>query len=285
MNYISTFSIVAYDPNAKEWGVAVQSRYFAVSTIVSWSSANIGAMATQSFGNPKHWEWAKPMLKQGVSSEFVMEHILKQDRDYEHRQIGIVDQNGFPFVYTGKQCRPEAYHIKGGNYTIQGNLLHQGTLEAMQEKYEESNSSKLPLCDCLMACLMAGQEKGGDIRGMQSAGILITKEKGGYLGANDTYIDLHVDDHIKPLEKLQNLLEIHKIMYKIGYGENLVAFESIKENAFELLKSYGIQTSIGNVKEDLSAFLTSFNINHDLDGEKTEIDQRIFSTFCKRLEL
>ena len=203
---IATFSIVAFDPETKELGVAVQSRFLAVGSIVPWAEAGVGAIATQARGNPTYGPRGLSLLKEGKSPEEVINLLVENDSEKEHRQIGIIDSKGNSVNFTGKECNDWAGASKGENFTAQGNILvDEKTIEQMASTFQ---NEKGDLADRLIGSLKAGQKAGGDSRGKQAAALYVVKENGGYGGYNDRYIDLRVDDHENPIEELERLLNL-----------------------------------------------------------------------------
>ncbi|MDE0636455.1 MAG: DUF1028 domain-containing protein [Candidatus Poribacteria bacterium] len=205
---VATFSIVGHDPNSGDLGIAVQSKFFAVGAVVPWAEAGVGAIATQSWANTTYGPRGLELLKIGLSAQQTLDHLLRDDSGKKTRQVGIVDANGTPANYTGEECHDWAGAVSGKNYTAQGNILAgEAVVEAMGKAFEETEGE---VADKLMAALSAGQEKGGDKRGQQSAALLVVRKNGGYGGFNDRYIDLRVDDAEEPIEELHRLLGIHK---------------------------------------------------------------------------
>lgn len=205
---VATFSIVGHDPNIGDLGIAVQSKFFAVGAVVPWAEAGVGAIATQSWANTTYGPRGLELLKIGLSAQQTLDHLLRDDSGKKTRQVGIVDANGTPAHYTGEECHDWAGAVSGKNYTAQGNILAgEVVVEAMGKTFEETEGE---LADKLMAALSAGQEKGGDKRGQQSAALLVVRKNGGYGGFNDRYIDLRVDDAEEPIQELHRLLGIHK---------------------------------------------------------------------------
>lgn len=205
---VTTFSIVGYDPDNGDLGVAVQSNFFAVGAVVPWAEAGVGAIATQSWANTTYGPNGLKLLKSGLSAEQTLARLIEDDPGRATRQVGIVDAKGNVANYTGEECNKWAGAVSGENYTAQGNILAgEAVVTAMGKAFEETAGE---LADKLMAALFAGQEKGGDTRGEQSAALLVVRKNSGYGGFNDRYIDLRVDDAEKPIEALQQLLEIHK---------------------------------------------------------------------------
>ncbi len=205
---VATFSVVGYDPETGALGIAVQSKFFAVGSVVPWAEAGVGAIATQSWANTTYGPKGLKLLKSGLSAEQALQRLIADDPGRATRQVGIVDAKGNVANYTGDECNAWAGAVSGEHYTAQGNILAGGdVVKAMGKAYAETDGE---LADKLMAALFAGQAAGGDTRGQQSAALLVVQENGGYGGFNDRYIDLRVDDAEQPIEELQRLLEIHK---------------------------------------------------------------------------
>jgi uncharacterized Ntn-hydrolase superfamily protein len=202
----STFSIVARDPATGELGVAVASRYFAVGSVVPWARAGVGAVATQSFVNPAFGPRGLDLLAKGMTAEETLKALLANDDDPNGRQVGIVSANGDSVTYSGPKCNPWAGGRHGPNYAIQGNIL---TGEAVVAAMEESFlATKGTLASRLYAALAAGDSKGGDSRGRQSAALIVVKEGAGAGGYNDRAIDIRVDDNPDPFRELGRLLKL-----------------------------------------------------------------------------
>lgn len=213
---IATFSIVGYDPETHELGVCVQSKFFAVGSVVPWAKAGVGAIATQAFGNTTFGPKGLELLAAGKSPEETMKLLLADDEGHERRQVGIVDAQGRSATYTGKECQPWAGGVSGPNFSAQGNILvSEATVAAMAKAFQ---GTKGMLGEKLMSAIEAGQAAGGDSRGMQSAAIYIVKEKGGYGGFNDRYCDLRVDDSKQPIQELRRVFDLWKIQALILEG-------------------------------------------------------------------
>nr|BBH90584.1 hypothetical protein KTC_53350 [Thermosporothrix sp. COM3] len=204
-----TYSIVARDPQTGELGIAVQSRFLAVGSVVPWAKAGVGAIATQAFANTSYGPEGLALLESGLSPQETLEQLLQRDADAAERQVGIVGATGTPVTFTGEHCFSWAGGKTGEHYACQGNILvSEETVLAMAHTFETTEGL---LCDRLLAALAAGQAAGGDSRGQQSAALLVVREKGGYGGFNDRFIDLRVDDHPTPIEELKRLLQLHKL--------------------------------------------------------------------------
>jgi len=198
-----TFSIVAFDPKTGDLGVAVASRVLAVGAVVPYAQAGVGAIATQAFANTTYGPKGLALLRKGLTPEQVLKRLLAEDKDREHRQVGIVDAKGRA-AFTGKKCLPWAGHLVGKGYAVQGNILAgEQVVKAMAQAFE---NTKGELAERLMAALEAGESAGGDARGKQSAALLVVRKGGGYGGFDDRYIDLRVDDHPEPVKELRRLL-------------------------------------------------------------------------------
>ncbi len=216
----STFSIVAYDPETGDLGVAVQSKFLAVGAVVPYARANVGAVATQSYANLLYGPQGLALLEQGLAPEEVIQRLTEADPDARLRQVGIVDARGRAAAFTGEGCFPWAGHRVGPNVAVQGNILvGPETVDAM---YETFLSARGDLADRLVAALAAGQEAGGDRRGQQSAALLVVREGGSYGGYTDRYIDLRVDDHPQPIAELARLLRLWRVYFQPPRPEDIL---------------------------------------------------------------
>jgi uncharacterized Ntn-hydrolase superfamily protein len=212
---VATFSIVAFDPDQQEWGVAVQSRFLGVGAVVPWAKAGVGAVATQAFANTRYGPGGLELLGQGKSAQEAVDALTAADERKARRQVGIVDKDGNAATFTGEGCTAWAGGRKGKHYCVQGNILAgEAVVDAMAKAFEEGKGD---LGDRMIAALQAGQGAGGDKRGMQSAALLIVKEGGGY-GGNDRYRDVRVDDHDKPIDELQRIYALHKETFRPRRG-------------------------------------------------------------------
>jgi uncharacterized Ntn-hydrolase superfamily protein len=203
---VNTFSIVAYDPDAREWGVAVASKYLAVGAVVPWAKPGVGAVATQSYVNVGYGPRGLELLAQGKSADEVVKALTEDDRGKESRQLAVVDAKGNVASFTGKECNAWAGGKTGKHYACQGNILAgEKVVTAMAGAFEETRG---PLAWRLMAALEAGEKAGGDTRGKQSAAILVVKDPPGRLGYGHRYIDFRVDDHKDPIPELARVLSL-----------------------------------------------------------------------------
>lgn len=205
---IATFSIVACDTSTSELGVAVQSRFLAVGAVVPWAQAEVGAIATQAWGNTTYGPKGLELLATGLSVENVLDALTLDDDDRARRQVGIVDARGRSAAFTGDQTLAYAAHLTGSGFSVQGNLL--AGPEVLQAMADTFRAVVGPLAERMLAALAAGQRAGGDRRGQQSAALLVVRRGGGYAGLNDRYIDLRVDDHTEPIAELARLYALHE---------------------------------------------------------------------------
>lgn len=212
----NTFSIVAFDPETNEWGIAVASKYLAVGSAVSWAKAGVGAVATQASVNVLLGNAALELMGKGKNAKETLDEIIKADSGREIRQIGVIDKNGMTANYTGAKCNPWAGAKAGKNYTCQGNLLTgPEVLDSMAKGFEETKGS---LGVRLLFSLAAGEKAGGDKRGKQSAALLVVKPKGGPNSLGDRWLDFRVDDHPNPIDELirvANLTSRFKAVLKV----------------------------------------------------------------------
>lgn len=205
----STFSIVAFDPKTKDLGVAVESRFIAVGAVVPWAEAGIGAVATQSFANTAYGPKALSLLRRGVHPKEALKQLTSKDKMAPQRQVGVVDARGRSASFTGDECFDWAGGIAGRNFACQGNILAgEGVVKGMARAFE-STEGDLPVR--LLAAIHAGQRAGGDRRGQQSAALLVVRQKGGYGGFNDRWVDIRVDDHPSPVDELTRVFNLYDV--------------------------------------------------------------------------
>lgn len=212
-----TYSIVARDSQTGEMGVAVQSHWFSVGTLVSWAEAGVGAIATQSFVNVSFGIRGLEMLRSGLTAYQVLDSLINSDDGRDYRQLAVVDANGNVAAYTGKKCIPDAGHIVGKNYSVQANLmLNENVWPAMSLAFENSSG---PLAERLVTALEAAELAGGDIRGKQSAALLVVRAVSTGKVWEDRLIDIRVDDNPEPLKELRRTLQIHRAYEHMNRGD------------------------------------------------------------------
>jgi uncharacterized Ntn-hydrolase superfamily protein len=201
-----TFSIVAADMRAGDWGIAVASKFPCVGAVVPWARAGEGAVATQSWANTGFGPAGLALMRDGVDATAALDRLLLADAGREDRQVGFVDASGRSATFTGEKCMDWAGGIAGDGFAAQGNILAgEAVVAELARAFAESEGD---LCDRLLAALVAGDAAGGDKRGRQSAALLVVREGGGYEGRNDRYIDLRVDDHADPINELVRIFGV-----------------------------------------------------------------------------
>jgi len=221
----ATYSIVAYDPDSGQMGVAVQSHWFSVGSIVAWAEAGIGAVATQSFVEPSYGPLGLQLLKAGKTAPQALAALLLTDGHPDVRQVAMVDGMGNVAVHTGGKCIPAAGHRQGKNFSCQANMMEKGTVwDAMAEAFASAPGE---LVDRLLAALLAAENEGGDIRGRQSAAILVVNNKVSGTPWRNRVYDLRVEDHPQPLQEMQRLVTIAKAYNHMNRGDDLLTGNDI----------------------------------------------------------
>src|SRR6476661_4780376 len=209
---VATFSIAACDLEAGQWGVAVQSKFLSVGSVVPWAEPGVGAIATQAYANPRYGPDGLALLREGLSAEEVVDRLTSADDGRDHRQLGVVDGQGQSASYTGSECMDWAGGRTEPCYAAQGNILVSAeTVDAIAETFERTSGA--PLAERLLDSLDAAQAAGGDRRGQQSAALLVVERDGGYAGLSDSIVDLRVDEHALPLTELRRIYLIHHAIF------------------------------------------------------------------------
>ncbi len=264
-----TFSIIGFDPETKELGIAVASKFLSVGAVVPFAKAGVGAIATQSWANLEYGKRGLSLLKQGLEPEEVLKELIKDDDKSSVRQVGIVNANGRSITFTGEECFEWAGGVAGTNYAIQGNILVDSeTVNEMEKTFIETDGS---LADRLLAALCAGELAGGDSRGKQSAALYIVKEKGSYGGYTDRFIDLRVDDHSDPVKELIRLLKLHRLYFEHSAIEDIVAIEGeLEEEIQNLLFENGHLDRDLIERDDLLDAVQSYHLIENFDERLQE---------------
>lgn len=214
-----TFSIIAFDPNNGDLGVAVQSKFLCVGNLVPWAKAKVGAIATLASINISYGPSGLRLLESGLRAKEVLKKLIRDDKEKKSRQVAVVDSQGGVDCFTGKDCFEWAGHIVGDNYSVQGNILvSEETVEAMAKAFETQSGD---LADKLLAALGAGDEEGmGDRRGKQSASLYIVREHGSYGGYTDRLIDIRVDEHVEPIKELFRVFQLYDMIFLTREGKD-----------------------------------------------------------------
>jgi uncharacterized Ntn-hydrolase superfamily protein len=257
-----TYSIAAWDSD-RRWGVATQSKFLAVGSVVPWAAAEVGAIATQAYANPRYGPDGLELLREGLSAEEVVERLTAADDGREHRQVGVVDAHGSAASFTGVECFDWAGGRTGDAYAAQGNILvSRATVDAIADAFE--GSAGKPLGERLLDALDAGQAAGGDKRGQQSAALLIVERDGGYAGLSDVSVDVRIDDHEQPLTELRRLYEAHQAIFGVTPKEEWLKVDV--ELAAELRERLARLGYEGELAGALDAWAGNANFELRVDG-------------------
>ena len=278
-----TFSIVACDIQEQSWGVAVASKFPAVGAVVPFARAGAGAVATQSFANTSYGPRGLDLMKAGLPAQKALEKLLKDDPDKDLRQIGLVDQNGRSASFSGSGCFAWAAGVTGKGYAIQGNILASGKVVPAMEKAFLKAKGNLPAR--LFVALLAGDRAGGDRRGRQSAAIYVVKQKGGYGGYLDRWIDYRVDDHEDPVPRLGELLEMHELYFgKSPESERLQIKGRVLIHLTTILKQQGYLKKENEFISAFNEFIGNENFEERADSEGKWIDRPVLKYLVKKFE-
>jgi uncharacterized Ntn-hydrolase superfamily protein len=260
---VSTFSICACDLEAEQWGVATQSKFLAVGSVVPWAEPHTGAIATQSYANPRYGPDGLALLRQGLSAEEVVQRLTAADEGREHRQLGIVDGQGRGATFTGGECHAWAGGRTGPCYAAQGNILvSEKTVAALEGTFRAADG--VPLAERLIDCLAAAQEAGGDSRGQQSSALLVVEKDGGYGKLSDTLVDLRVDDHDRPIDELRRLYALHHAIFgKTPRDEWIPVDTALRAELSDRLSRLGYEGDLG---EAFFSWAGNENLEERVDG-------------------
>jgi uncharacterized Ntn-hydrolase superfamily protein len=260
---IATYSIVACDLEAQQWGVSVQSKFLSVGSVVPWAEPYVGAVATQAYANPRYGPNGLQLLRDGLSAQEVVDRLTGEDEGRDHRQLGVVDGDGNSATYTGRECMDWAGGRTGTNYAAQGNILVSAeTVDALAETFE--SSAGRPLADRLIDCLAAAQAAGGDSRGQQSSALLVVQRDGGYAGMSDVVVELRVEDHERPIEELRRIYTLHdEIFGKTPRRLWLDVDEPLATELRERLATLGYD---GELEDSFTRWTGKENLEDRVDG-------------------
>jgi uncharacterized Ntn-hydrolase superfamily protein len=260
---VATYSIAACDLDSQQWGVATQSKFLGVGSVVPWAEPQVGAIATQAYANPRYGPDGLAFLREGLSAEEVVERLTAADEGRDHRQLGVVDGKGGSATFTGAECMDWAGGRTGPCYAAQGNILVSAeTVDAIAEAFEASAGK--PLAERLMDSLDAAQAAGGDRRGQQSAALLVVERDGGYAGLSDSVVDLRVDEHPLPLEELRRIYVLHQAIFGVTPREEWLEVDGELER--ELRERLGRLGYDGDLGDAFFAWAGRENLEERVDG-------------------
>jgi len=260
---VATYSIAACDLEAGQWGVATQSKFLGVGSVVPWAEPQVGAIATQAWANPRYGPDGLALLREGLSADEVVERLTSADDGRDHRQLGVVDGKGGSASFSGAECMDWAGGRTGPCYAAQGNILVSAeTVDAIAETFELTASK--PLAERLLDCMDAAQKAGGDRRGQQSAALLVVKRDGGYAGLSDSVVDLRVDEHERPLQELRRIHVMHQAIFgETPREEWLEVDDALGQELRERLGRLGYDGDLG---ESFFAWAGKENLEERVDG-------------------
>jgi uncharacterized Ntn-hydrolase superfamily protein len=261
---VATYSIAACDLEARQWGVAVQSKFLAVGSVVPWAEPEVGAIATQAYANPSYGPNGLALLREGLSATVVVDRLVTEDEGRDQRQVGIVDASGNSASWTGPGCNEWAGHRTDPGYAAQGNILvGEETVAALATTFEAN--PQLSLVQRLIECLAAAQAAGGDRRGQQSASLLVVEPSGGYAGLSDILVDLRVDDHEQPIQELRRIYDLHRRLFEVSPREDWLPLEGeLRTEVEERLSRLGY--------DSLGTWAGVENLEERMDGGDEAID-------------
>ena len=275
---VATYSIVACDLEAGQWGVATQSKFLAVGSVVPWAVPGVGAVATQAYANPRYGPEGLQLLAQGLPAAEVITRLTEADDGRADRQVGVVDAQGGGATYTGSDCMEWAGGLAGPGFAAQGNILvGEETVAALALTFTATHGR--PLAERLLECLAAAQAAGGDRRGQQSAALLVVEQNGGYAGLSDSLVDLRVDDHAQPIAELLRLYKLHSLLFgKTPRDRWLTVDDELRAELTDRLGRLGYSGELDRAFEDWSG---TENLEERVDGIK-QIDPVVLEELRRR---
>jgi uncharacterized Ntn-hydrolase superfamily protein len=260
---VATYSIAACDLQAAQWGVATQSKFLAVGSVVPWAEPQVGAIATQAYANPRYGPEGLALLRSGSTAEETVAALTAADDGRDHRQVGVVDAHGGSATYTGAECYEWAGGLHGPCYAAQGNILvGPETVQALASTFEATTGR--PLAERLLECLAAAQQAGGDRRGQQSAALLVVERDAGYAHLSDVLVDLRVDDHERPVDELQRVYRLHDLLFGRTPHEDWLEVD--RELSAELVERLGQLGYDGELGRAFAAWAGTENLEQRIEG-------------------
>ena len=269
--FAHTYSIVAKDANTGEMAVGVQSHWFSVGTLVSWGKSGVGVVATQSFVNPSYGPNGIELMESGVSAKNVLKQLTNQDEGRDFRQAAMLDVNGSVNAFTGEKCIESAGHFVGNNFSVQANMmLNDKVIPAMKKAFQDN--SNLPLAERIIKVFEAAESVGGDIRGKQSAALIVVGAEKTSNVWEDKKIDLRVDDSSNPIKEIKRLLKVHRAYEHMNRGDL-----AIEENDMEkALSEYGKAQVLFPENHEMSFWKAIALLNNGKKEAARRILKRVF---------
>ena len=260
---VATYSIAACDLEAGQWGVATQSKFLAVGSVVPWAEPSVGAIATQAYANPRYGPEGLALLREGLDAQAVVDRLTAADDGREHRQVGVVDGRGGSASFTGSECMDWAGGLTGPGFAAQGNILvGEETVAALALTF--AATAGRPLAERLIECLAAAQAAGGDRRGQQSAALLVVERDGGYAKLSDILVDLRVDEHPTPVAELARLYELHSLLFgQTPQADWVEVDDTLRAELVERLHALGYDTGLERAFGDWAG---TENLEERVDG-------------------
>jgi uncharacterized Ntn-hydrolase superfamily protein len=288
MHELATFSIAACDLKGQAWGVAVASKFPAVGAVVPWAKARVGAIATQARANPSFGPRGLELMGGRLTAEETLAKLLQRDQEREHRQVGLVDAKGRSASFTGKSCSSWAGGLTGPGYAIQGNIL--AGVEVISQMEHAFLEAKGELPERLFAALRAGGRAGGDRRGRQSSALLVVKQKSGYGGYNDRWVDYRVDDHLNPIGRLGELLELHRLYNgRSPKSQRVKMHGDVVRDIQQIMKGLGYYSIVDGqyndaTREAFRVFIENENFEARADPDEGWIDKPVLEYLLRKLK-
>jgi uncharacterized Ntn-hydrolase superfamily protein len=260
---VATYSIVACDLEAGQWGVAVESKFLAVGSVVPAAEPGVGAVATQAWANPRYGPRGLELLREGRSAEETIAALTATDDNREERQVGVVDAQGRGATFTGSGCHDWAGGRTGPSYAAQGNILvSEATVDALATTFERNAHLELP--ERLIECLAAAQAAGGDRRGQQSAALFVVERNAGYGNLSDIAVDLRVDDHERPVVELRRLYALHRELFGVTPDEDWIDVDApLRKELVDRLSQLGYD---GELPDQFERWAGAANLEERIDG-------------------
>jgi len=266
-----TYSIVARDPKTGEMGVAVQSHYFSVGPVVPWAEAGVGAVATQSLVLVDYGPNGLDLMRKGLTAREALDSLLKADAHHEGRQVAMVDAKGNVAAFTGPSCIPDAGDVQGEQLSCQANLMANDKVwPAMKAAYEKTQGD---LAERLMAALEAAEKAGGDIRGRQSAAMLVVKGQASGKPWNDVVVNLRVEDHEQPLVELRRLLQLRRAYNLEDQGDNF----TVEKKSAEAARAYAEAMKLAPDVVELQFWAAVTMYTNDRKPEALALFKKVFA--------